>query len=94
MCCNLLKFMSVESVVLSSHLTLCCPLLLPPIFPSISVFSSESALHIKWPAYWSFGISPSNECSGLISFRIDWFKDEVYINENSFPVLFGTACRA
>ena len=52
----------------------CCPLLLPPsIFPSIRVFSSDSILHIMWPKYWSFSISPSNEYSGLISFRIDWF---------------------
>ena len=60
----------------SSHLILCCPLLLPPsIFPSIRVFSSESALGIRWPKYWSFSISisPSNEYSGLISFRLDWF---------------------
>ena len=60
----------------SNHLILCCPLLLlPSIFPSIRVFSSESALHIRWPKYWhfSFSISPSNEYSGLISFRIDWF---------------------
>ena len=60
----------------SNHLILCCPLLLPPsIFPSIRVFSSESVPHIKWPKYWtfSFSISPSNEYSGLISFRIDWF---------------------
>jgi len=58
----------------SSHLILCCPLLLlSSIFPSIRVFSSELALHIRWPKYWSFSISPSNEYSGLISFRIDWF---------------------
>ena len=60
----------------SNHLNLCCPLLLPPsIFPSIRVFSNESVLHIRWPNYWSFSlsISPSNEYSGLISFRIDWF---------------------
>ena len=57
----------------SNHLILCHPLLLPPsIFPSIRVFSNESALHIRWPKYWSFSISPSNEYSGLISFRIDW----------------------
>ena len=59
----------------SNHLILCCPLLLPPsIFPSIGVFSNESALHIRWPKYWSFSfnISPSNEHSGLISFRMDW----------------------
>ena len=58
----------------SNHLILCCPLLLlPSIFPSIRVFSNESALHISWPKYWSFSISPSNEYSGLISFRIGWF---------------------
>ena len=58
----------------SSHLILCCPLLLlPSIFPTIRVFSSESALRIRWPNYWSFNINPSNEYSGLISFRIDWF---------------------
>ena len=61
-------------VMLSSHLILCCPLLLlPSIFPNIRVFSNESALHIRWPKYWSFSISPSNEYSELISFRSDWF---------------------
>ena len=68
---NLLKLMSIESVMPSSHLILCHPLfLLPPIFPSIRVFSSETVLHISWPKYWSFSfsISPSNEYSGLISF--------------------------
>ena len=72
---GLLKFLSIESVMLSNHLILCCPLLLlPSIFLSIRVFSSESALHIRWPKYWSFSfrISPSNEYSELISFRIDW----------------------
>ena len=72
---SLLKLMSIESVMPSNHLLLCCPLLLlPSIFPNIRVFSSESALHIRWPKYWSsnFNISPSNEYSGLISFRIDW----------------------
>ena len=67
--------MFIESVMPSNHLILCHPLLFPPsIFPSISVFSSESALHIRWPKYWSFSfnISPSNEYSGLISFRMDW----------------------
>ena len=67
--------MSIESVMPSSHLILCCPLpLLPPILPSIRVFSNESTLHIRWPKYWSFSfsISPSNEYLGLISFRIDW----------------------
>ena len=73
---SLLKFMSIELVILFNHLILCRPLrLLPSIFPSIRVFSNESALHIRWPKYWSFSfyISPSNEYSGLISFRIDWF---------------------
>ena len=69
------KLMSIESVMPSSHPILCRPLLLPPpIFPSIRVFSNESALYIKWPKYWSFSfnISPSNEHLGLISFRMDW----------------------
>ena len=71
---SLPKLMSIESVMPSYHLILCHPLLLPPsIFPSIRVFSSESALHIRWPKYWSFSFSPSNEYSGLISFRMDWF---------------------
>ena len=68
--------MSIESVMLSNYLTLCHPLLLPPsISPSIRVFSCESVLHNKWPKHWSisFNISPSNEYSGLISFRMDWF---------------------
>ena len=72
---SLLKLMSIESVMPSNHLILCHPLLLlPSIFPSISVFSNETALHIRWPKYWSFSfnISPTNEHSGLISFRIDW----------------------
>ena len=69
---SLLKLMSIDSVMPSSHLILCCPLLL--LFPSIRVFSNESALHIRWPEYWSFSfsISPSSEYSGLISFRMDW----------------------
>ena len=69
---SLLKLMSIDSVMPSNHLVLCHPLLLPPsIFPSIRVFSNESLLHIRWPKYWSFSfnISPSNEYSGLISFR-------------------------
>ena len=73
---NLLKLMSIESMMPSNHLILCHPLLLlPSIFPSIRVFSSESALPIRWPKYWSFSfsISPPNEYSGSISFRIDWF---------------------
>ena len=72
---SLLKLMPVELVMPSSHLILCCPLLLlPPIPPRFRVFSNESALHIRWPKYWnfSFSISPSNEHPGLISFRMDW----------------------
>ena len=72
---SLLKLMSTESMLPSNHLILCCPLLLLPlIFPSIRVFSSESVFHIRWPKYWSFSfnIGPSNEYSGLISFRTDW----------------------
>ena len=72
---SLLKLMSIELVMPSNHLILCRPLLFPPsIFPSIRVFSSESVLHIRWPKYWSFSfsISPSNEYSGLNSFRMDW----------------------
>ena len=73
---SLLKFMSIESVMPSNYLILCCPFLfLPSTFPSIRVFSNESALHTRWPKYWSFSfsINPSNDYSGLISFRIDWF---------------------
>ena len=72
---SLLKLMSIELVITSNYLILYCPLLLlPSVFPSIRVFSNESTLHIRWPKYWSFSISisPSNEYSGLISFRIDW----------------------
>ena len=70
---SLLKLMSIESVMLSNRLILCCSLLLlPSIFPNIRVFSNELALHIRWPKYWSFRISPSNEYSGLVSFRIHW----------------------
>ena len=68
---DLLKLMSIESAMPSNHLIF-CPLLLPSIFPRIRVFSNESVLHIRWPKYWSFSISPSNEYSGLISFRMDW----------------------
>ena len=70
-----LKLMSIDSVMPSNHFILCHPLLLPSIFPSIRVFSDELVLHIRWPKYWSFSfsISPSNEYSGLISFKIDWF---------------------
>jgi len=72
---SLPKLMSIESVMPSNHLILCCPLLLlPSVLPSIRVFSNESAIHIRWPKYWSFSfiISPSNEHPGLISFRMDW----------------------
>ena len=72
---SLLKFKSIESVMLSNYLIFCCAfLLVPSVFPSISVFSNESVLRMRWPKYWSFSfsISPSNEYSGLISFRIDW----------------------
>ena len=71
---SLLKLMSIELVMPSHHLILCHPLLPPSIIPSIRVFSNESVLHIRWPKYWSFSfsISPSNEYSGLISFRMDW----------------------
>ena len=72
---SLPKLMCIESVMPSSHLSLCCPLfLLPPIPPSIRVFSNESTLRMRWPKYWSFSlcISPSNEHPGLVSFRMDW----------------------
>ena len=69
-----LRLMSFESVMPSSHLILCCPLLLPPISPNIRVLSNESILHMRWPEYWSFSfsISPSNEYPGLVSFKVDW----------------------
>ena len=71
---SLLKIVSTKSVMPSNHSILCCPLLLPSVFPSLRVFSKESVLQIRWPKYWSFSfsISPSNEYSGLISFRMDW----------------------
>ena len=80
---SLLKLMSIELVMASNHLILCHPLLLSlSIFPSLRVFSSESVLHIRWPKYWSFSfsISPSNEHTGLISFRIDWFDLAIQAN--------------
>ena len=83
--CGLLKLMSIELVMPSNHLILCHPLLLlPTIFPSIRVFSNESALHIRWPKYWSFSfsISPFNKYSGLISFRVDYF-DLFAVQESS-----------
>ena len=71
---SLLKVMSIKSVMPSHHLILCCPpLLLPSVFLSIRVFSKESVLYIRWPKYWRFNINPSNDYSGFISFRIDWF---------------------
>ena len=82
---SLLRFMSIESVMTFNHI-LCCPLLLQSsFFPSIRVFSNESALHIRWPKYWSFSfsISPSKKYSGLISFRIDWF--DLLAVQESFP---------
>ena len=85
----LLKLMSIESVMTSNHLIFCHPLLLlPSIFPSIMVFSNESALCIRWPKYWSFSfsISPSNEYSGLISFRIDWL-DLLAVHSSKTSVL-------
>ena len=72
---SLLKLMSIKSVMPSKHFILCCPLLLlPSIFPGMRIFSNESIIHIRWPKYWSFSfnISPSNERSGLISFKMDW----------------------
>ena len=88
---RLLKLMSIKSVMPSNHLIFCCPLLLPPlIFPSVRVISNESVFHIRWSKYWSFsfGISPSNEYSGLISFRIDWL-DRLAVQETqeSSPTL-------
>ena len=82
---SLLKLMSIESVMRCHHFILCCPLLLlPSNYPLIRVFSNESVLHIRWPEYWSFSfsISPSNEYSGLISFRIDWL-DLLAVQESS-----------
>ena len=94
-CRSLLKLMPVESVMPSNHFILCCPLLLPSIFPSIRVFSNESVLCIRWPKYWSFSfsISPSNEYSGLISFRINWFdllavQGTFMLFQNIFPTYF------
>ena len=85
---SLLKLMSTESVMPSNHLILCHPLLLLlSIFPSIRVFSNESVLHLRWPKYWSFSfsISPSNEYSGLISFRMDWLDLLVRDSQESSP---------
>ena len=91
---SLFKFMSIESVMLSNHLIICHPLLfLPSIFPSIRVFSNELALCIRWPNCWSFSfrISPSNEYSGLISFRIDWFDLQSKGLSRVFSKILGSA---
>ena len=86
---NLLKLVSTESMMPSNHLILCHPLLLlASIFPSITVFSKELAFHIRWPKYWSFSISPANEYSGLISFRIDWF--DLLMSKGLSRIFFGT----
>ena len=87
---SLLQFIFIKLVMLSSHLTLCCPLLfLPSMFPSIRVFSNESILYIRWPKYWSFSISisPSNEYSRLTSFRIDWL-DLLAVQETLKSLLY------
>ena len=99
---SLLKLMSIELMMSSNHLILCHPLLLvPSIFPSIRVFSTESVLHIRWPKYWSFRISSSNEYSGLISFRIYWFdllavqgtlKSFLQHHSSKASVLWQSAC--
>ena len=88
---SLIRLMSIKLTIPSSHLILCCPLLLPhSIFPSIRVFSNELVLHIRWPKYWSFSfsISPSSEYSGLISLRIDWF--DLIAVQGSFKSLLQT----
>ena len=85
---SLHELMSIESMMLSNHLILCCSLLLlPSIFPSIRVFSNELALHSRWPKFWSFSVSPANEYSGLISFRIDWFDLLVLVGEKYSKML-------
>ena len=89
---SLLKFISIESVMTSNHLILCRPFLLPPsIFPSIRIFYNESVLRIRWPKCWtfSFSISPSNEYSGLISFRIDWL-DLLAVNRFKINLIFSS----
>ena len=93
---SLLKLTSVDSVTPSNHLILCHPLLLlPSIFPSIRIFSNESFVHIRWPKYWSFSfnISPSNEYSGLISFRMDWL-DLLAVQENFKSLLHHHSSKA
>ena len=99
---SILKLMSIESVIPSNHLILCHPLLLPSVFPSIRAFSNESVLCIRWPKYWSFSfrISPSNEYSVLISFRVDWLdllavqgtlKSPLQHRSSKAPILRGSA---
>ena len=90
---SFLKFTSIESVMLSNHLILCCPLLLPSIFPSIRVFSNELALPIRWPKYWSFtfSINLSNEYSWLISFRSDWF-DLLAVQGSHYNIMGTLQC--
>ena len=90
---SLLKCMSIELVMPSNHLILRHPLLLPSIFPIIRVFSNESVLYIRWPKYWSFSNSPSNECSGLISLRIDWF-DLLAVQETLKSLLQDNSSKA
>ena len=90
---TLLRFMLIELVMLSNHLILCCPLLLlPSMFPSIRAFSNESALRIRWSKYWSFCISPSNEYSGLISFKVDWF-DLLAVVQGTLKRLKSRICK-
>ena len=91
---SLLKHMSIESVMPSNHLILCCPLLLPSVFPSIRVFSNKPALCIRWPKYWSFSfsISPFNEYSGLISFRMHWFNYQITDLKGSLVDLTQLQC--
>ena len=87
---SLLELMSIELVMLSNHLILCCLLLLPSSFHNVRVFSNELALHIRWPKYWSFSfsINPSSECSGLISFRMDWF--DILVVQGTLLAIFSS----
>ena len=91
---SLLKLMSIESLMPPNHLILCCPLLLPSVFPSIRVFSNKPALCIRWPKYWSFSfsISPFNEYSGLISFRMHWFNYQITDLKGSLVDLTQLQC--
>ena len=89
---SFLKLMPIELVIPSNHLILCRPFLLPSIFPSVRVFSSESVLCIRWSKYWSFSVSTSNESSGLVSFRIDWF--HLLAHQVAFKNLYNHSLRA